>query len=173
MKITKLILAFLVCFVFVNCTTPPVPVPKPALHRMAVNEAFLKNRSSGELEWLNFYISVNTEFMLYNFKNQDGVGHNGIYYTNTLSDYSSHTIRKDDPGKYVSNINDWEMIQVRFPNNKDILLTFAKVMNTDQYELVFARDCNTLRSLDLVFLLDKPLLEIKHINGSDPSHSFN
>jgi hypothetical protein len=76
---------------------------------------------------------------LYKNVYQDSVGVDGIYYTNTVSDFSPVLIKKNDPGKFVQNIRNWERVEIKSPDNKDILLTFAKVSNTKQYVLASAK----------------------------------
>jgi cobalamin biosynthesis Mg chelatase CobN len=178
MKITKLIFAFVMClaFVFESCKNTPsvvkevqqVPINTP--HRLAVNEDFLKNRKPGEFERLIFYISADTEFNLYNNEYQDSVGIDGIYYTNTIPNFNSVLIKRNDPGKFVQNICNWKRIEIKFSDNKDILLTFARINNTNQYALDSAK--LGAISIDMpTFQSDKPLLEILHISGPDPNYS--
>jgi hypothetical protein len=166
MKITKISLAFFVCFtvIFGSCNSIP--------HRIAVSESFLKTRESYEFERAKFYISADTEFIMYNNQYNDRVGVDGVYYTNTVPESMSVLIKKDDPGTFVPNKDNlekdnWEKIEVKFPKNGDIFLTFLRVRDTYQYELYSARTATTELILP-TFKSAKPLLQIIHVSGKNP-----
>jgi hypothetical protein len=182
MKITKFLLVFFVCFavVFVSCKTvtiiqdeannqePTAPPPIPESNRITVGEDFFKTRDSFEISFANFYISADTEFIMYNNQYYDRVGIDGVYYTNTVPESKPVFINKDDEGKFAKNINNWEKIEVKFHKDEDIFLTFLRVRNTYQYELNSARIEKMPLGLP-TFKSDKPLLQIIHVSGPNPN----
>jgi hypothetical protein len=176
MKTTKLFLAFFVCFTFVfgSCETKPEIIAVTEPHRIAVSESFFKTRDSHELGFANFYISADTEFTTYDNQNNDRVGIDGNYYTNTVPQYKPILIKKTDPGKFVQNSNNWETIEVNFRNDKDedIILTFKRAWYTYQYELESAK-IDKIPLFLPTFKSDKPLLQIIHISGPNPNPDPN
>jgi len=150
-------------------TEPTQPtVPNTQSNRIAVSEDFLKTRDPFEISLAKFYISADTQFMMYTNQYYDRVGVDGIYYTNTVPESKPVLIKKDDQGTFVQNINNWEKIEVKFSKDEDIFLTFLRVRNTYQYELNSARTEKISLSLP-TFKSDKPLLQIYHISGPNPN----
>ncbi|MCL1959746.1 MAG: hypothetical protein FWF68_09110 [Spirochaetes bacterium] len=201
MKITKIILAFFVCFAFGSCASTKVErdtevkentevnevkeiketsvvkevyVVKEVIvnspHRIEVDSNLLKNIKQKEIESLFFYISADQEFLRDNTQNLYSVGSDGIYYTNTVHESRPVIIKNDDQLIFAQNIRNWERVEVKLKSNEDIRLIFARISNTNKYELVSAREGTTQLGLPS-YEKQRPLLQIMHVSGPNPNPS--